>query len=313
MLGSTADGLFWMYRQLERTEYNTRLLDTGLRIALTRAVTVSDAWESVLRTAGMAEAYEASYGVPDAASVIDFTLRNRDNPASVLSLAESIRSNARRVRTALTREVWEATNDCVATVRRELEEPVAPRDLPAVLATIRKETEYVHGATHATMLRNDRFNFASLGTFVERANNTARLLDVKYYVLLPTPGHVGSVFDKLQWESILRSVSALRAFRWAKSEELTAAGVADFLILDERMPRSLHFCARKIHENLGELAREYECTVEAHALGDKLLARYTKRDINEIFAEGLHEFLRTAVADTNALGSQISRDYRFTE
>jgi len=313
MLGTTAGGLYWMFRQLERAEYTTRLLDAGLRISLTRSATVSDGWDSVLRTAGAEAGYYQGYDTCDAGTVVDFVLRDSRNPSSVFSLVESMRANARRVRTALTREMWEAINDCALSTRRVLETQVQPRDLPVVLAAIRKETEYVQGATHATMLRYDRFNFASLGTFVERANNTARLLDVKYFVLLPSPAHVGSVVDNLQWESILRSVSAQRAFRWARGEDLSAAGIADFLILDDRMPRSLYFCAKKITENLGELTTGYGHTPPSSDLGRQLRARYEDRTITSILEGGLHEFLTATLAETNALSDQIDLDYRFTK
>lgn len=313
MLGATASGLYWMFRQLERSENNARLLEAGLRIALTRSTTAGDGWESVIRTAGVADTYRNTHGAIDGDRVIDFVLRDRRNPSSVRSLVESARDNGRRVRTALTREVWEAVNSSAMTLRGLLAEPVNSNALPAVLEQIRRETAYVRGAHQGTTLRAEGFNFARLGTFIERSDNTARVLDVKYYVLLSSPAHVGSVIDNLQWESILRSVSAQRAYRWARHDEPTAAGIAEFLILDPRMPRSLHFCARKVKDNLGYLADAYGTPRPCHDLADEFVRRFDHHDITPVFAAGLHEFLAGSINAAAQLGAQIEHDYRFTE
>ena len=228
MLGKTAGGLYWMFRYLERSENTARLLEAGFRIALTRSHAAEDEWKSVVTTAGALDAYEQKYQRFEAANVINFLLRDADNPSSVVSVIEAARSNARMVRTALTREVWEATNECWMTLKALLARPVRERDLPAVLGTIRQQSALVRGALHGTMLRNDIFDFARIGTFLERADNTARILDVKYYVLLPSISSVGSSLDNVQWETILRSVSSQRAFRWIYGAEVRPKNIADF-------------------------------------------------------------------------------------
>ena len=179
----------------------------GLRMALTRSENAAEEWTSVVVSAG------AEDGIPGATfassrprHVSDFLLRDTGNPSSVLSSIETARSNARMVRTALTRETWESINEAWMALKRMLGGPIDERDLPKVLDAIKRETALIRGAFHGTMLRNEIFDFSQLGTFVERADNTARILDVKYYVLLPSISWVGSSLDNYQWESILRSV-----------------------------------------------------------------------------------------------------------
>ncbi len=311
MLGTTAGGLYWMFRYLERSENTSRLLEAGLRLALTRAVPTAEDWDSVLTTAGARDAYFRRYDRLDAASAIDFVLRDETNPSSVSSVVGAARNSARSVRTALTREVWEAMNQCYLVTSELLDEPVAPAELPKVLNRIRQESTLVGGSLHATMMRNETFAFSRLGTYVERADNTARILDVKYYVLLPSASYVGSVLDNVQWQNILRSVSAERAYRWTHQGEASPAGIAEFLILDRRIPRSLAFCFQEISRNLGFLASDYGAVKPSHRLADELEDNCGNRSIDSIFDEGLHEFLNTTIADTAALGTQIETDYRF--
>jgi uncharacterized alpha-E superfamily protein len=312
MLGRTAGGLYWMFRHLERSENTARLIEAGMRIALTRSSDAEAEWKSVITTAGQRSAYLERHDRFEAATVVDFLLRDMSNPSSVRSVVGAARSNGREVRTALTREVWEATNDAWMTVRDALARPVAQRELPKVLGMIRQESAIVRGALHGTMLRNDRYDFARLGTFIERADNTARILDVKYYVLLPSASYVGTSLDNVQWETILRSVSAQRAYRWQSGGETSPKGIANFLILDPQMPRSLAFCYSKIDDNLGYLAASYGERHRAHELSNELRDRMSNQTIDSIFENGLHEFLRDCIHANNALGQNIEHDYRFT-
>ena len=311
MLGSTAGGLFWMFRYLERSENTARLVEAGLRMALTRSSAANEEWASVLTTAGVQARFDEIYDDADGATAIDFMLRDERNPSSVLSVITAARHNARTRRAALTREVWEATNDAWNVVSNDLRHPIETRDLPRILGTIRQESAIVRGSLHGTMMRNEQYDFARLGTFIERADNTARILDVKYYVLLPSAMHVGSRLDNVQWDTILRSLSAQRAYRWERPGEPTPTSIAEFLILDRRMPRSIAFCFNKIHDNLAYLAQSYGTTHPSHDLADRLRSSISDRTIDAIIEEGLHEFLQRSIAGTTALANQIETDYRF--
>lgn len=311
MLGKTAGGLYWLFRYLERSENTARLIETGFRIALTRPDGSDDEWRSVLQTAAVRDLYEGLYGEVEEAKAIDFLLRDRANPSSVLSCISEARQNARLTRTALTREVWEAINDAYMNLKDVLATPVSAKTLPATLATIRQHSALVRGAMHGTMLRTDIFDFCRLGTFLERADNTARILDVKYYVLLPQVAQVGSDLDNVQWETILRAVASHRSYRWLMGADTTPKGIADFLIFDTRMPRSLRFTVKKMAANLEYLAENYGERHPCHDKMDVLLARLKHGTVDDVFDEGLHEFLTDFLTDISTLGGQIEADYRF--
>ncbi|MEO0328683.1 MAG: alpha-E domain-containing protein [Pseudomonadota bacterium] len=311
MLGKTAGGLFWMFRYLERAENTTRLIDAGFRIALTRPRSENDEWSSMIAAAGVTTGYLEKHDDYDAMRVIDFLLRDPSNPSSVLSIMESARNNAKMVRTALTREVWEATNEAWMGTKDALARPIKHRNLIEVLGITRQHAALVRAALHGTMLRNDIYDFSRIGTFLERADNTARILDVKYYVLLPSISHVGSALDNIQWEMILRSVSAQRSYRWLNGSDINARGIADFLILDGRMPRSLAFCYTKIIDNLGYLEKDYKDRHDCHDQAQKLSAKLHGKSIDQILDYGLHEFISAFVQENTAVAQQVESDYRF--
>lgn len=312
MLGRTANGIFWMYRYLERAENTARLLAAGQRMALTRGPDMaSQEWASILTTLGLGEAYLEHYDDYSGAHVCDFVLRAKTNPESVLSMFERARTNARTGRSAITAEVWEAVNEGWMSLRDLLSKPVKSANLNASLGAIRRESSLARGATHGSMLRNETYSFARAGTFLERADNTARILDVKYYLLLPSLSYVGTPLDTGQWDNVLRSLSADRAYRWLNAGKSDARSIAQFLILDERFPRSLVFCYTAMRQNLSHLAQIHGEEVGAHALmreADQQLADLT---VEDIFSQGLHEFLMEFIGRNNALAGAIAEDYRF--
>jgi len=311
LLGRNANGLYWMNRYIERAENMARLVDAGLRMALTRTQGAAEEWASVVISAGSDVAYGQKYQEHSAANVSDFLLRDTSNPSSVMASIETARFNARMVRTALTRETWESINEAWMALKRMLAKPIDERDLPTVLDAIKRETALIRGAFYGTMLRNEIFDFSQLGTYVERADNTARILDVKYYVLLPSISWVGSTLDNYQWESILRSVSAHRSYRWVYEAEYKPTNIADYLILNARMPRSLTFCYRLVIEHLDFLARDYSARHACHDTAECIHKMLKVGSIKDIFDAGLHEFLTGFIRENTRLGDQIALDYRF--
>jgi uncharacterized alpha-E superfamily protein len=311
LLGRTANGLYWMNRYIERAENMARLVDVGLRMALTRSESAADEWTSVMVSAGAEDAFRAKHTEFTVATVSDFLLRDTGNPSSVMSSIETARNNARMVRTALTRDTWESINEAWMSHKRMLSAPIDARDLPKMLDAIKRETSLIRGTFHGTMLRNEIFDFSQIGTFVERADNTARILDVKYYVLLPSISWVGSSLDNYQWESILRSVSAHRSYRWVYDAEYKPTNIADYLILNARMPRSLAFCYRSIAASLRQLAEAYSAHHPCHDTVERTLGKLEVGSIKDVFDTGLHEFLDVFIADNNRLGDQVAEDYRF--
>ncbi|MCF4097350.1 alpha-E domain-containing protein [Maritalea mediterranea] len=311
MLGKTAGGLYWMFRFLERAENTARLLEAGFRIALTRSTDAESEWRSVIITLAAQQGFEAKYDTYDSTHVINYLLRDADNPSSILSVVNAARDNARLVRTALTSEVWMSVNETWMQLTQILKHQVREVDLPDVLATIRQQAALVRGALNGTMLRTDVYRFCQVGIHIERIDNTARIIDVKYYSLLPATSIVGGRLDNVQWETLLRSVSAHRSFRWAVEDGYTGPAIANFLILDSRLPRSLIFCSKEIVSNLAFIEQAYGERATCHDMADKLLQRFSNREISTIFEEGLHEFISSVLGDTANLGYQIEKDYRF--
>ena len=312
MLGRVAEGIFWLYRYLERAENTARLLAAGHRMALTRRTDeATQEWRSVLITLELDEDYDKVHQGYSGAQVCDFVLRARTNPNSVLSMFERARTNARTCRSAITREVWEAINEGWMNLRELLSRPVREANLGPVLAAIRRESSLARGATHGSMLRNEIYAFARLGTFLERADNTARILDVKYYLLLPSLSYVGTALDSGQWENVLRSLSGERAFSWLNAGRIDARSITEFLLLDERFPRSLRFCQGAMHENLDALARHHGGKGLAHESLARIDAMLDDRTVEQVFEHGLHEFIRGFITANAAIADGIARNYHF--
>lgn len=311
MLGKTASGIFWMFRYLERAENIARLIETGHRFTLTRNRGRQDEWRSILSALGMDAAYRANHDEYNAAQVVDYLLRDKTNPGNLRNLIDSARQNARTTRTAITRELWEAVNECWICVNDALKRQVREAELPATIDLIERQTSQVRGALENTMLRNDGYNFSRVGNFIERADSMARLLDVKYYVLLPSVSFVGSSLDNIQWETILRSTSAYSAYRWLYPGRASALGIADFLILDRRFPRSLAFCYGKLTDNLRHLAMSYGVQSDSLTEAERIYAGFASMTAASILEDGLHEFLVDFLAQNRRLAALVEQEYRF--
>lgn len=312
MLGRTANGLFWMFRYLERAENTARLLDAGLRMALTRdLVTAEEEWRSVIATAGQRASYEAKHGTYTGMQAWNHVLRDKDNPSSILAMFGNVRQNARLARNAISGELWEAINENWLVMKEQLAKPVGENRVFDTVATIRRAGTLAHGAMAGSMLRDEGYHFARAGTFLERADSIARILDIKYYLLLPSLSYVGSSLDTGQWDQVLRSVSGDRAFRWLNAGQIDARGICEFLILDDRFPRSLAFSHSSLRESLAALARLHGHEGESNALMRDSDTRLTNLTIEQIFDQGLHEFLVEFVSCNAAIANAIAEDYRF--
>ncbi|MEE4204829.1 MAG: alpha-E domain-containing protein, partial [Erythrobacter sp.] len=309
MLGRTANSLFWMFRYLERSENTARLLEAALRMALTRdVVTAEEEWRSVVSTLGIRQLYlEANDGF-DGHSAWNFVLRDRANPANVREMFGAVRSNARVARTNISSEVWTAVNESYLKLDQMLARPVSQGSVGEVVSTIRRAGTRVHGALDGSMLRNEGFHFARAGTFIERAESTARILDMKYFLLLPSLSYVGSSLDTGQWEQVLRSVAGASAYSWLNAGQIEARGIVEFLVLDDRFPRSLAFCRNALRENLAAIARVHGQEGRCHELMREADTRITNLTVEEIFDRGLHEFLIDFMARNAAIADAIAED-----
>ena len=311
MLSRTAENLFWIGRYMERAETTARLLEVGSRNALIPNTSggFRNEWESVLRSSGTADAFAEKYGDLVQRNIESFLFFDMDNPSSIASCIHQARENGRIVRTALTGQVWDALNTAhqeMNAMRRTERSKLAISDL--VDWTIR-QAQLLRGAIEDSQLRNDGYDFLYLGFCLERADATARLLDVKYYVLLPQVDYVGSGLDNYQWRTILRAMSAHRAFNWAYGGEVTPAKIADFLILNSKSPRALITSIEEACWHLDRLARAYGRSTEAQTRMRALHSEIAEATVEDIFDEGLHEFLSRMIDEVAAVAAMIHAVY----
>ena len=313
MLSRTASNLYWMGRNLERAETAARLLDVGQRITLlpNTELGYQNEWNSLLQASGTSDLFRQKYGEITQEKIEEFIFFDHDNPSSVASCLERAREAGRIVRTALTSQVWDALNVAYQELRKIERQPRAKLDTAGLTDFTTSHTSTVRGAINATQLRNDGWHFMNLGYSIERADATARLLDVKYFVLLPRIEFVGSGLDSYQWQVILRALSAHRAYHWAYGGDITATQVADFLILNGESPRALITSLYEAVWHLEGLARRYGDSVptEARDKAREVLAALQARDIEMIFDEGLHEFLSWFIREMATVSNLVHQDY----
>jgi uncharacterized alpha-E superfamily protein len=316
MLSRTADNLYWVSRYLERADFLARLIEASSRIsALPKAYSAKqDEWESVLIASGADETFYDHLETADEANVIAYLAFDERNASSICNCIEFARTNARAVRTALTVEMWESINSAWLELKKfhatyKALGRIDREELIKFLDFVKTTSSLYDGYAYRTMLRNDAYYFSRLGVYIERADNTARVLDVKYHVLLPEQEAVGGSVDYFQWTAILRSVSALTAYHWVFRESIKPWNVADLLILRPQMPRSLISCYDNIVRFLDAIGNEYERHGPAQRHARNVRRRLENASIKDIFQSGLHEFVDSFVTDNNQLGSEIAEQY----
>lgn len=307
MLSRTADSMFWLARYMERMDNVARLLEAAQHMSALSADSAE--WYSALVAAGCDQGYALKHDAPTPDHVVRYMACDADNPSSIMACLDHARSNARAMRIALTRDMWDAVNEAWLESRSISPASFSPETLPHTLDWVKRTATRFRGAYAGTMLRNDVYWFTRLGTFIERADNTARILDVKYHVLLPDYSGVGGMLDYYQWTSILQAVSAVRAYKVVYHGRVTPWNVADLLILRLEMPRSLRACFDEITENLDRLAEAYGARGECHRLAGAAASRLRYATIDSIFQEGLHEFLTNSIERTSAIGNEIAKLY----
>jgi uncharacterized alpha-E superfamily protein len=309
MLSRVASSLYWIGRYIERAEFTARLVEATIRLdAMSPRPAGSSAWASALAVV-MAEDRFAATGQPiDQKSVSEFMTLDGDNPSSIRACIEAARDNARAVRTALSRDAWETINRAWLILQKRPHGGFEAMLSLIELATA--EARGFEGALHR-MLRSEAYWFIRLGTVVERGDNTARLVDVKYHLLLPEGAPVGGVVDRDQWTTILHTVSAVTAFRWLYRGGLTPSAVAELLILRPEMPRSLMASAEGVVRDLSAIGKLTGLQGEADRVARRRLQDMAKRDIDTIIIDGLHEFLTQYVASNAALNVAIAQQFKF--
>jgi uncharacterized alpha-E superfamily protein len=318
MLARTADNLFWLARSMERADYIARTIEATLRLEYlpkTDSEQVGE-WEGALNAAGAHESFVEKHGELSEEAALEFLTFDLANPSSIRNCLENARTAGRAVRTALTAETWTAINDAWLELKRfetsrRVNRKLGREELMRFLDYVKKASLDFDGSCYRTMLRNEGYWFNRLGVFVERADNTARLLDVKYHLLLPSTEAVGGPLDYFQWVAILRAVSAATAYHWVYRDRVKPWLIADLLILKLAMPRSLIACYESIDRALDALARDDGRSGLAQRQARAMYAKLERSSMTEIFQGGLHEFITEFIEDNARLSSTISDQYLF--
>lgn len=306
MLSSTAKNLYWMARYIQRAENTARMLEATNRMAL---LSGSDReWRSVPLIYGQDKAFAESHPEPRMTDLMRFMTVDEDNPSSIASCFKAARNNARDERNNLTTDLWESLNGTWLELQA-MQRAGDATDHRAFIDWTKKQAVMATGAAQSTMLRDDAYNFVMLGLYIERADNTARILDVKYHILLPKGERAGGSLDYYQWAEILSCIGAYRTYRRVYSSKIEPWRVAELMILRHDLPRSLHFCLEQVDRNLNALAEAYGARGEAMRLAGKLHARLRYSRIDLIFKGGLHEFLTDFVERNSRLSDEIGRQF----
>ena len=314
MLSRTADHLFWMARYMERAENTARMLDVNYQTALLpqSADMAEQGWRGLLSISELTWAFSKKYTEVNARNVMDFMVRDETNPSSIVACLHAARENARAVRGALTTETWETQNQTWLEFNRMLQSRDFERDPGAYFEWVKFRSHLSRGVTVGTMLMDEALHFLRIGTFLERADNTARLLDVKFHALAGEyfgAGHVkeSQEVDFYHWSAILRSVSGFEVYRKVYRNVIRPERVAELLILRPDMPRSLAACMNEVMVNLQPVANQQ--SDETLRRAGRLQADLRYGRIDEILATGLHAYLTHFLDRINDLGADISRDF----
>ena len=310
MLSRTAAALYWLGRYVERADFQARLIEATVRLdALSARPAGDDAWRSALIVTYNEDAFAETGESFTQENVSRFMTVDSAHPGSIIECLRMARNNARAVRTALTREAWTAINRAWLQFQ-SMGEPGGNTATLNLVELVKAEMRGFEGALHR-MMKNEATWFIRLGGAIERADNTARLIDVKYHLLLPEGEQVGGIVDRDQWTTILQTVSAVTAYRWLYREGLNPGAVIELLMTRPELPRSLAACVDECVEVLAMLGKRTGLQGEADRMARARLARMQKTRAHEVIVAGLHEYLQAFIRENAMLDAAIARQFRF--
>lgn len=306
MLSRVADSIYWLNRYVERAENVARFIDVNLTLMLDSAIGLTEQWKPLVLTTGDLPLFQERYGEPTAENVIQFLSFDSDYSNSIVSCLRSARENARSIREIISREMWEQVNAFYLMVK-EAAQGQSLSELHDFFTEVKMASHLFAGVMDATMAHNEGWHFGQIGRLLERADKTARILDVKYFILLPSVKDVGTTLDEVQWIALLKSASAYEMYRKRCPHRITPKGVAEFLILDREFPRSIEFCLLQAEQSLRQITGTPAATwtnPAERALG-RLRSELDYVTIEDIIKSGLHEFLDHLQQQMNGVGNEI--------
>ncbi len=307
MLSRVADSIYWLGRYIERAENVARAIDVNLQLQLDLPGEERP-WEPVIQTAGNADAFFKSYAHVSTENALTFLTFDKENPSSIISCVAAARENARCVRERISSELWIAINQFYLKLNDPEVQKQALAAPHAFYCSVKEFSQLTVGIIQGTMTHDVAWNFARLGTMIERADQTSRILDVKYYILLPDVSMVGMALDTVQWNAVLKSVGAYEMFH-RKNSNVTPQNVAEFLLLSEDFPRSLRYCLEQAEINLKNIAFPVKGNADSLRLLGKMRSDMAFSTIEEIIKNGLHEKIEEMQKNLCDLGTQIWKDF----
>jgi len=307
MLSRVANSIYWLARYIERAENVARSIDVNLQLQLDLPGEVRP-WEPVIQIAGNADDFFKKYAHASFENALTFLTFDKENPSSIISCVGAARENARCVRERISSELWIAINQFYL----KLSDPEMSKQVLAAphafYSSVKEFSQLTAGIIQGTMSHDVAWNFTHLGTLLERADQTSRILDVKYYILLPDVSMVGMALDTVQWNAVLKSVGAYEMFH-RRNSNVTPHNVAEFLLLSEDFPRSLRYCLEKAEQCLKNIAVPVKSNAQSIRLLGKLRSDISFTTIEEIIEHGLHEQIEKVQIRLNELGNQIWKDF----
>ena len=309
MLSRVADSLYWINRYVERAENIARFVEVSEAMALDCPPGSAEPWLPLIYANGDRELFDQLHPEGSSDEVVGFLVREEDNPSSLVNCLAIARENARQIRDVITTEMWEQINDLYWSIQEG--ESFWEQPLQEQLREIRRGCQLFYGITDATLSRDLSWQFSRLGRLLERADKATRILDVKYFLLLPSPEDVGGVLDELQWISLLRCAGAYQMFRQSRQQMIEPKAVASFLLLDPNFPRSVRYCLGRIQETLRIVSgRSLPGAPDAlECLSGLTLARWSYTSIDDLISGGLHEAIDDLQSDLNSLHNLIEERY----
>ena len=305
MLSRVADSIYWLNRYIERAENVARFIDVNLNLMLDLPAGVSPQWKPLLAVTGDLELFNTRYDQINSENVIQFLCFDSSYDNSIISCLQKARENARSIREVISSEMWEEVNSFYLMIK-EAATANSFGTLPKFFSRVKMASHRFAGVMDATMSHNEGWQFGQMGRLLERADKTTRILDVKYFLLLPSAEWVGTPLDRIQWMALLKSASAYEMYRKCQ-HYITPGSVAEFLILDRAFPRSIYFCLWQTQQRLHQITATPAgcwCNGAERSLG-QLCSQLGYLTIEDIIQSGLHEFLERMQSSINQVGNEI--------
>ncbi|HAI11445.1 MAG TPA: hypothetical protein DCM28_07045 [Phycisphaerales bacterium] len=306
MLSRVADSIYWMGRYIERAENIARFISVNHHLALDMPVEEEEQWEPLVTVTGDIELFKKRYGTPTKQNVIQFLAFDPQYPHSILSCLRAARENARSIRGGLSTEIWHHLNSIYLTVNQVAQQMLNQEVSYNFFDQVQRNSHLFSGLSDDTMSHGEGWQFLRLGRYIERADKTSRMLDVKYFVLLPSAEYVGTPYDNIQWSAVLKSISALEPYR-QRYHRISPKQIVEFLVLDREFPRSIYYCLASaedaIHQITGSMPGTFHSAAERQ-LG-KLKSDLSYTDITDVMRVGIHEFLDEFQEHLNVVGQSI--------